>query len=131
MYKQNPESDNFEDFVDFPLPQVTQNENTELTKIVTTNEIAEFIKHTNHNKAPGLTGETTAFFKCFWPKIKNLVTNALNNVLQIRELPKRQKIGIICLIPKQEKDPRKIGNLRPITLLSTFYKIVSGIITNR
>ena len=46
-------------------------------------------------------------------------------------LPKRQKIGIICLIPKQDKDPRKIGNLRPITLLSNFFKIISGIITNR
>ena len=131
LYKQEPEEDNFAKFVDFPLPQVSAQENASLTKIITTEKIADFIKHTNHNKAPGLTGETTAFFKCFWPKIKTLVTNALNNVLQIKELPKRQKIGIICLIPKQEKDSRKIGNLRPITLLSTFYKIMSGIITNR
>ena len=126
LYKQEPEQNEFDEFVDFPLPQVTNQENNDLTRPVTTKEIAEFIKTTNHNKAPELTGETTAFFK-----IKDLVTNALNNVLQIKELPKRQKIGIICLIPKQEKDPRVIGNLRPITLLSTFYKIMSGIITNR
>ena len=131
LYKQEPQKGDFEQFVDFPLPQVTKTENENLTKIVTTEEVAEFIKHTNHNKAPGITGETTGFFKCFWVKIKNLVTNAINNTLSIQMLPKRQKIGIICLIPKQDKDPRKIGNLRPITLLSTFYKIISGIITNR
>ena len=58
LYKQNPENDNFNEFVDFPLPQVTPQENSDLTKPVTTKEIAEFIKMTNHNKAPGLTGET-------------------------------------------------------------------------
>ena len=41
-------------------------------------------------------------------KCRTLVTNALNNVFKIKELPKRQKIGIICLILKQEKDSRKM-----------------------
>ena len=38
---------------------------------------------------------------------------------------------MVTLIPKQDKDPKYISNLRPITLLSTFYKIISGTITNR
>ena len=93
IYKQGPQSDNFSEFVDFSLPQVTPQKNSELTKIVTTAEIAKFIKHTNHNKAPGLTGETTPFFKCFWVKLKDLVTNALNNVLQIKNYPKDRKLA--------------------------------------
>ena len=35
------------------------------------------------------------------------------------------------MIPKADKCPYFIGNLRPITLLSTFYKIISGILTQR
>ena len=38
---------------------------------------------------------------------------------------------MVTLIPKQDKDTRIVGNLRPITLLSTFYKIISGTLTNR
>ena len=30
-----------------------------------------------------------------------------------------------------DKDPKHIENLRPITLLSTFYKIASGVLTAR
>ena len=45
--------------------------------------------------------------------------------------PPRQKIGLVNLIPKQDKDPKHITNLRPITLLPTFYKIASGVLTSR
>ena len=38
---------------------------------------------------------------------------------------------MVTLIPKQDKDTRIVRNLRPITLLSTFYKIISGTLTNR
>ena len=37
----------------------------------------------------------------------------------------------MTLIPKQDKGPKHIENLRPITLLSTFYMIVSGVLTKR
>ena len=38
---------------------------------------------------------------------------------------------MVTLIPKQDKDTRYVGNLRPITLLSTFYKIISGTLMER
>ena len=41
----------------------------------------KILKKSNPNKAPGITGLTSAFYKCFWPKIKELVTQAINNVL--------------------------------------------------
>merc|ERR1711954_601052 len=40
-------------------------------------------------------------------------------------------MGLVTLIPKQDKDPKHITNLRPITLLPTFYKIASGVLTSR
>ena len=95
-------------------------------------EVADFIKTLSPHKTPGITGLTSAFYTTFWTKIRGLVTNAINSILlKIQRLPNRQNIGIITLIPKQDKDQSHIENLRPITLLSTFYKIISGIITNR
>ena len=39
--------------------------------------------------------------------------------------------GILNLIPKQNKDSRKLANLRPITLLNTDYKIIEKALANR
>ncbi len=41
------------------------------------------------------------------------------------------KQGLILLIPKQGKDKRLLDNLRPITLLNTDYKLLSGILAAR
>ena len=37
----------------------------------------------------------------------------------------------MVLIPKSRIDQRYIANLRPIPLLNTFYKLVSGVLTTR
>ena len=42
-----------------------------------------------------------------------------------------QRLGIITLIPKGEKDKSFLKNWRPLTLLNTLYKIVSGCIAER
>jgi len=40
------------------------------------------------------------------------------------------RLGLIRLIPKKG-DPTKVGDWRPITLLSCGYKLVSGVVANR
>ena len=85
----------------------------------------------SNDKAPGLTGISRAFYKVFWLQIGDLVTSAINNSLENHSFPPKQKIGLVTLIPKQDKDPKHIENLRPITLLSTFYKIASLVLTAR
>ena len=118
--------------LNFPMKLVKPEENKKIEEPIKMQEIADFIKTLSPHKAPGITGLTSAFYTTFWTKIRVLVVNATNSILlKTKRLPKRQNIGIINLIPKQNKDQRHIGNLRPITLLSTFYKIISGIITNR
>ena len=46
-------------------------------------------------------------------------------------LPGSQRSGLISLLPKPNKDRTQIENLRPITLLSIFYKIISGAYAER
>ena len=113
------------------LKSVPDDYNAKQDRPISTSEIAEYLKTLSNNKAPGSSGITGALYKFFWSRISHLVTLAVNYCYQIQELPDHQRIGIICLISKQGKDPRYVKNLRPITLLSTFYKIVSGVITQR
>ena len=42
-----------------------------------------------------------------------------------------QRLGIITLIPKGEKDKTFLKNWRPLTLLNSLYKLVSGCISER
>ena len=50
---------------------------------------------------------------------------------QVEILSENQRIGVITLLPKGQKDKKTLKNWRPITLLSTLYKIISGVIGNR
>ena len=124
-----PDIQNFMEGIE--TDKITEEENTRLQQPISQAEIEEFIKSMSNDKAPGITGITPAFYKVFWLQIGDLVTTAINNCLNNHSFPPKQKIGLVTLIPKQDKDIRHIGNLRPITLLSTFYKIASGVLTNR
>jgi len=42
-----------------------------------------------------------------------------------------QRLGVLNLLPKGEKNKNYLANWRPITLLNTIYKIISGTIANR
>ena len=42
-----------------------------------------------------------------------------------------KSLGIISIIPKEDKDKRFLSNWRPLTLLDTLYKIISGCIVER
>ena len=46
-------------------------------------------------------------------------------------LTQEQKIGIINLIPKKDKDLRYLKNWRPVSLLNTDYKIIAKVLANR
>ena len=56
---------------------------------------------------------------------------AIKEIYSNRELPLSQRLGIIALIPKSDKDQRFITNWRPLTLLETFYKLISAMLANR
>ena len=50
---------------------------------------------------------------------------------EIGILSENQRIGVITLLPKGQKDKKTLKNWRPITLLSSLYKTISGAIGNR
>ena len=55
---------------------------------------------------------------------------AIKEIYSNRELPLSQRLGIIALIPKSDKDQRFNTNWRPLTLLETFCKLISATLAN-
>lgn len=83
------------------------------------------------NKSPGSDGLTAEFYRFFWKDIRLLLFKAIQECIERKELLTSMKQGLIILIPKQGNDKRLLDNLRPITLLNTDYKLLSGIIAAR
>ena len=110
--------DNIESFVNTDdLKKVSDEQNEAMKGRITVSEATAYLKTLNNNKAPGRSGFTAAFYKFFWPRISNLITRGINYCFEIKEIQCTQTLGIICLIPKADKSPYYIGNIRPITLL--------------
>ena len=64
-------------------------------------------------------------------RIGTYVINSLNESYEVGELSITQKQGIITLLPKADKPRQFIKNWRPISLLNTDYKLLSGVLALR
>ena len=57
-----------------------------------------------NGKTPGIDSLPTDFYKCLWLSIQKHVTNAIHYTFLNGEMSTSQKLGIITLIPKKDKD---------------------------
>lgn len=101
-----------------------------LIKVVTDNEIKEAVFAIHLNKAPGSDGITSKFCKDHWVAVKDDVYIAAKSIFVGGVLPKSFNHMVISFIPKTNVvEHRK--QLRPISLSTIFYKIVSNIMAKR
>uniref|UniRef100_A0A803Q8S3 Reverse transcriptase zinc-binding domain-containing protein n=1 Tax=Cannabis sativa TaxID=3483 RepID=A0A803Q8S3_CANSA len=83
-----------------------------------------------HEKAPGLDGFNDSFFQKNWHLLGQDVTAAALNFLNGDADLSTVNQTLIVLIPKRP-NPEQITDYRPISLCSTFYKIISRVLVNR
>ena len=93
-----------------------------------TETLTKFMKGAS---APGVDGFTVNWLREFWPDLRKLVTNTLNEMYGEELLSSMCREAIIRLLRKGDKNPLLPGNYRPISLLSIFYKLASATITRR
>jgi hypothetical protein len=82
------------------------------------------------DKAPGCDGILTEFFQEFINEIFPTLLQTFSAMLRNGETSELINKGLITLIPKS-RDHAKIGNWRPITLLSSLYKILAKTLARR
>ena len=89
------------------------------------------LKDMDNGKSPGSDGLSSEFYKVFWDDINLDVVASINYSFEKRQMSICQKRGIITLVPKKDKPTNLLGNLTPISLLNTGYKIATKAISKR
>ena len=99
-------------------------------------EVKQALKSSKKSSAPGPTGQGISLFKYLAKMIPSILLSALNELTFVPGLIHDPAFSWllhrnIVYIPKPGKAPNKIGNIRPLSLLETLYKIQTKILTNR
>ncbi|CAM2104317.1 unnamed protein product [Caretta caretta] len=80
------------------------------------------------NKSPGIDGLTVEFYCVFWDVLGPDLVTIWAESLQSGVLPLSYRRAVLALLPKKG-DLRDLRNWRPVSLLSTDYKIVAKTIS--
>ncbi|HBI39496.1 MAG TPA: hypothetical protein DDY16_00910, partial [Tenacibaculum sp.] len=113
------------------LYKLTESEKLSCEGNISLEELGRCLKNMRNNKSPGSNGFTGEFFKFFFPDIKQRLLNNINHTFEIGKLSPVQSLGITTLIPKGDKDKALLKNWRPLKMLNTDYKLISGILAER
>jgi hypothetical protein len=81
-------------------------------------------------KTAGIDGILTEVFKILWPQLGPLIQAQLEEALQNKQLHPRVNGGLQSLIPKGGPHTN-ISNYRPISVLSSIYKVMAKTMANR
>ena len=113
------------------VPKVEEAQKDKMKGKISVQEMTRYLKKCKNNVSPGSSGFTNDFYKFFWRDLKHFVINAVDYAFDNNRLSATQSLGIISIIPKGEKDKRFLNNWRPLTLLNTLYKLISGCVAER
>jgi hypothetical protein len=97
---------------------------------ITRDELEKSLKSSNMNSCPGWDGVAYKLLKKTWEFVKTPICNMANEGFIQGLLSPTLRTGLIKLIPKG-KNYSRVEDWRPITLLTTSYKIISGVVAGR
>ena len=109
---------------------VTEEQNIELLKPVSPEEVKEAMQQLPAGKAPGVDAIPAEFYRELWEDISDDIFNFATETITQAFINEELNVSKIALLPKTE-DRSRIQNFRPISLLNTLYKVVAKIYANR
>ncbi|CAM5140285.1 unnamed protein product, partial [Natator depressus] len=112
------------------LPTVSVGDRDRLELPLTLAEFSEALRRMPTNKSPGMDGLTVEFYRAFWDILGPDLVTVWAESLQGGVLPLSCRRAVLALLPKKG-DLRDLRNWRPLSLLSTDYKIVAKAISLR
>lgn len=111
-------------------PKVTESMNTHLTRLVSDSEIKQAAFSVKGSSAPGEDGLTGLFYQKFWHIVGPSLTQEIKEFFRSAIIPNGWNHTQLSLLPKIA-NPTKVQDMRPISLCSVQYKIISKILCNR
>jgi len=115
----------------FPeLPQISEEDRLMLDDVITLEELHKTLNECK-DSSPGPDGIPYSIYKIGWEVLGPIILNSWNFSKSKGILPDFNRNSTIMLIPKEGKDPKQIGNWRPITLTNCDLKIFTKTISNR
>ena len=103
---------------------LTRDERNLLDSEIKIEELDLSLNQSNLKSSPGMDGFSYSFITKFWHIYRKPLFECAKISLENQSLPESFLTAQIKLIPKKGNS-KKIGNWRPISLLSNFYKIIS------
>ncbi|CAM2106653.1 unnamed protein product [Caretta caretta] len=110
------------------LPMVSAGNQDRLELPLTLAEFSEALRRMPTNKSPGMDGLTVELYCVFWDILGPDLVTVWAESLQSGVLPLLCRRAVPTLLPKKE-DLRNLQNWRPVSLLSTDYKVVAKAIS--
>jgi hypothetical protein len=97
---------------------------------ITSDEVLTALHAGAKHKSPGIDGFCLEFYTAKWETIQTDLVQLLNSMCLHKNIPNRQKHGILICLPKDNGDQTAEG-YRPISLLNTEYKLLARIMARR
>ena len=109
---------------------ISQEDKLSLISAFSEEEIREAVRQCDGSKSPGPDGFNLSFIHKNWETLKEDIYAAVSQFHESGTIPKGCNASLIALIPKV-RDPMKLDQYRPISLVGSCYKIISKILSNR
>ncbi|CAL5382784.1 unnamed protein product [Camellia sinensis] len=109
---------------------LTTEDNLDLVRNITPEEVWKAVKNIQAFKAPGKDGFQAFFYHTYWDIVGGSVFELVRNCFSTRIIPLDINRTLIALIPKVD-NPESIKQFRPISLCNVTYKIITKILVSR
>lgn len=110
--------------------RVSDAHNTQILAPILNDEVKAAVFSMHAEKASGFDGLNPCFYQAYWSVVEKDVVEFCQRFLETGELKQEVNRTIVCLIPKVKK-PQKMTELRPISLCSVLFRILSKVLANR
>ncbi|KAK4382267.1 hypothetical protein Sango_2888500 [Sesamum angolense] len=108
---------------------LTDDEARAIIRPVTTDEVKIAFFDIEEDKAPGVDGFSSGFFKAAWPVVGEEVSSAIIDFFKTGRLLKQLNATLLTLIPKV-RTPHSVVEFRPISCCNVMYKVITKILVS-